>query len=874
MLMPVRAHETNRVVDLLRQGTSVELVGMRWSGRSEILSQVRAALIDLDYMILNVVGTASHSPLEALRVALPPAYRKAVADEGGTAASISDALARYLSSGDSVVMIDDADLLDKASWAALIQLHRLLRRPIVASTLRRALTDPDEHLLIKAAHPVVQIALEGLRLDVLHTLLDDRVEGTLAPSVSARIHMDSAGIPGLAVALLEGARAHGLVWRSGEHWVAGPVLWSDDARGAYESVLYSYRPEIRDALELLATTGTVEVTAAWALLGADMLEELEDNRLVRVTEVGADRRAMVALHPPGLSDYFRNQPATARRRRILSHATDRLAQDSARLDAPVRAVLLERLQPASVTQASAAPAPGPLQLADVPAVSRMFTEAFDVQVGAARASWRADGDARSAMRYLGLLLTGPSDPREIEDVIERCSERFYGTSRDHEAELTLRHFHSRWLLSRGADLDDVVRPLTTNVPTGFSYAEALDTLARAVRWEIDGLDPEYERVLEPRAASGGLGADIAGVMLAACHLASGRIAACSEALDGLDDELRPWLRIGVRIMRGLALYATGRLGELADVAADGTQQSIAALDRVGFACHSYLSALANLALGNLDEAQDTLAILLTTGISAKSLYFCPDRAVLVVMAVVSTRSGHESAASGYRDHAAQVCGSSDAVVLGDLRWAEAFAVAIGGAPEIAAEIFADLTRDARGLGFGLAADLAVLASLYVHYDPELAHAVEASRSLGGAIYGMFLEARAAAHAQDPVRVEAAARGLQSYGMASEALKYFTLAAPLYRDLGDSELAAACREAARDLADANIRRSPRDRPVMLLTPRETEIVRLIAADLSNGDIAAKLVLSVRTVENHIRNIRRKTGASSRGEIVALAATMRR
>lgn len=873
--MSVRSHETHRIVELLRQGTSVELVGIRWSGRSEILSQVRSTLADLDYIILNVVGTASHSPLEALRVALPPAYRRAVAEEGGTAAAISDALARYLSSGDSVVMIDDADLLDSASWSALIQLHRLLRRPIVASTLRRALTDPDEHLLIKAAHPVVQIALEGLRLDVLHSLLDERVDGSLAPSVSARIHMDSAGIPGLAVALLDGALAHGLIWRSGDQWVSGPALWSDDARGAYESVLYSYRPEIRDAVELLATTGTVEVTAAWALLGADLLEELEDNQLVRVTEVGADRRAMVAVHPPGLGDYFRNQPATARRRRILSHATDRLAHESSRLDTQTRALLLERLRPAGVPQRSASPTPAPLQLADVPAVSRMFTEAFDVQVGVARARWQEEGDPGAAVRYLGLLMTGPSDPREIEDVIGRCSELFYGTSRDHEAELTLRHFHSRWLLSRGADLSDVVRPLTEKIPTGFAYAEALDTLARAVRWELEGVTPDDERVLAARAAAGGLGADIAGVLLAACHLVSGRIADCITVLDGLDDELRPWLRVGVVLMRGLVLYTTGRVTELVDIAAAGAQRSISALDRIGFACHSYLGALGHLALGNLDEAQDALAILLTTGISAKTLYFSPDRAVLVLMAVISTRAGHESAASGYREHAAQIAGASDGMVLSDLRWTEAFSVAVSGATEVAAEIFAEVTRDARRRGYGLAADLAMLASLYIHYDPELAAQVaDQPQRLGGPMYAIFLEARAAAHAQDPARVEAAARGLRGEGMATEALKYFNLAAHLYRDHGDNDRAAACREAARELADTNVRRTRRDRTAMLLTPREREIVQLIAADMSNGDIAAKLVLSVRTVENHIRNIRRKTGASTRGEIVALASTNKR
>ncbi|MDZ8201278.1 helix-turn-helix transcriptional regulator [Microbacterium sp. SSW1-59] len=51
----------------------------------------------------------------------------------------------------------------------------------------------------------------------------------------------------------------------------------------------------------------------------------------------------------------------------------------------------------------------------------------------------------------------------------------------------------------------------------------------------------------------------------------------------------------------------------------------------------------------------------------------------------------------------------------------------------------------------------------------------------------------------------------------------------------------------------------------LTRREIEIAGLIAAGLSNRDIAEKLFLSVRTVESHIYQARSKVGALSRGEL---------
>ena len=49
--------------------------------------------------------------------------------------------------------------------------------------------------------------------------------------------------------------------------------------------------------------------------------------------------------------------------------------------------------------------------------------------------------------------------------------------------------------------------------------------------------------------------------------------------------------------------------------------------------------------------------------------------------------------------------------------------------------------------------------------------------------------------------------------------------------------------------------------ILLTKREIEIVKMIGAELTNGEIAEKLFLSERTVETHRKNIFKKTGSKS-------------
>jgi DNA-binding NarL/FixJ family response regulator len=55
----------------------------------------------------------------------------------------------------------------------------------------------------------------------------------------------------------------------------------------------------------------------------------------------------------------------------------------------------------------------------------------------------------------------------------------------------------------------------------------------------------------------------------------------------------------------------------------------------------------------------------------------------------------------------------------------------------------------------------------------------------------------------------------------------------------------------------------------LTSREAEVLRLIAAGLSNAEIASELVLSAATVKTHVNRIFYKTGARDRAQAVRYA-----
>ncbi|GMA40763.1 helix-turn-helix transcriptional regulator [Mobilicoccus caccae] len=120
--------------------------------------------------------------------------------------------------------------------------------------------------------------------------------------------------------------------------------------------------------------------------------------------------------------------------------------------------------------------------------------------------------------------------------------------------------------------------------------------------------------------------------------------------------------------------------------------------------------------------------------------------------------------------------------------------------------------------------------------------------------------------------------LTAAGRGDEADRERDAAIETARALGAAPLAAELGSAVAGVAGGSTAGSPVPSPshpetprrvVVQLTPREHEVLTLVARGRSNGEVGRELFISTKTVSVHVSNILAKLGASGRGEAVALA-----
>ena len=193
-----------------------------------------------------------------------------------------------------------------------------------------------------------------------------------------------------------------------------------------------------------------------------------------------------------------------------------------------------------------------------------------------------------------------------------------------------------------------------------------------------------------------------------------------------------------------------------------------------------------------------------------------------------------------------------------------------------------VTGAARRVGAAIARELHALgANVLIHHRASIAEA-QGSEALN-ALAAHAESTVALGEGDAPAALASARRALRAWQELSapyDAARARVLIAQACTQIGDADTAALELDAARDvlfrlgaapdLARIDSLTRKRAGAEHGLTPREVEVLRLVARGRSNREIGTALVISERTVARHVQNIFAKLGVSSRASASVFAA----
>jgi DNA-binding CsgD family transcriptional regulator len=333
----------------------------------------------------------------------------------------------------------------------------------------------------------------------------------------------------------------------------------------------------------------------------------------------------------------------------------------------------------------------------------------------------------------------------------------------------------------------------------------------------------------------------------------------------------PWAETQLGLVRCLVLLGAGRLAEASAVGEAGYRTAVA--DRSpertgGWAGFRGLVAKAEGRVVSAEACLREAVALLEEQDPYRFMRWC-----LAELASVAALAGDQEAASAWLDRADARGGEAnrffDAWVELDRAWVAASA--------------GELTKAARLAG--RAAELAraggqlTLEAVALHDVARLGAPAEVQdrlEELAGLLEGRLapvLAASAAARAaRDGAALDRIAAAFQDLGALLLAAEAAAEAGRAHRAAGRDARANAARERTAALAAAcQGARTPGlgpDAVASALTPREREVAILAAAHAPSREIAVRLGLSVRTVDNYLGRAYAKLGVSNRTELASL------
>ena len=768
-------------------------------------------------------------------------------------------------SGRMVVSVDDAQLLDAASAALLHQLASTQTASLLL-TARSGEPLPNSIMGLRKEGAIGWIELQPLSRTEVEALLGQVLDGHVDAGTRRELGRLSQGNALFLHELVEiGLESGALAERDGVwRWEGEPVA----AGGPLEAIEQRLRPlsrPQREAAEALALAEPLPLDVLERLVAPPVIQDLEAAGVITTTTVNEKyhRRWQVRLAHPLYAEALRGGLTPLRRRELLGRLGDALeATPLRRGDDPSRLALI-RLEAGQRVNADAALAAARWMLG---------SGRFDTAEALARAAVDAGGGFPAEIT-LSRAMSGLRRPLEAQAVLDTSQPE----GPEQRAELALTSAQNlHFGLGRGESALAVLREAAAGIPAGPAAHELAVTRAL---FEFSAGRPNAAVELaaavveDPDAA---LPVRIGAIGILGLALAfSGRPLQAITALDSGMELLRdsPELlstRSNLLIGRWNALWFAGLVPEARRLAEEIHERLVeASLEPL----RGYWTGLVGwtaLLTGRTRTARAWLEE--GTAICARYMAGGGHLAALegVLTQAYCLRGDLPRAATALAAARAEVVAPE--TELPWLELCEAWALWAGDDATAAAPAALRAATGWREAGFR------PLEAWALHDAARLGDTsgAERLRRLAGECEGELVPALAAhVHAL----VEADAPGLERASVEFERIGLVLFAAEAAAEAADAHRRAGMPNRARVpmlrsaalAADCEGSRSPalgRISTRGTLTDRELQVARMASGGASSADVATRLGLSVRTVENHLQQAYSKLGVSSRSQLAAI------
>jgi len=860
-----RSEELAFISALLQEGTrGIVLAGAAGVGKTRLAREILEEADARGYATAWATATraAASIPYGALAHLLP----EPGSETGGPLAFFQRA-ARTLveqAEGRSLALaIDDAHLLDGAS-AAVAQWLAASAGAFLIVTVRTGEVAPDAIVGLWKDGTSDYLELQPLSKDDVARLLAEALDGDVEGGTAQTLWKATRGNPLYLRELAREGLARGTLVSAGGVWRwRGPVVPGPRVLELIEARVGRLEAGQRQLLELVGAEEPIEASVLERLAPPGVLAGLEREGLLEAESSG--RRLELRFAHPLYLEAIRARTPEIRARELHRRLAEALEECGGRRRRDILRIVVHRLEGGDT--------PSTALLTDA---ARQAETAFDYRLAERLARHAAEaGGGVAAGLLLGRALQGQGRFAEAETVLGRLAGRARADAQRSEL-AELRSANLFWGLGRPTQAEDVLRQSEQAIADSSRREELLSLrvgFACAAGRPLEALEaaaPILDRSGTSRRA----------VLRTLLHVVPGLaiVGQTDRALEAADRALAAARAFGgelpfapghLVIGRLLALRLAGELTEAERAGLEGYGRALEQGDRDSMALIAMFLGQVALDQGRLRTAARRLR-------EARASFRELDMMGFLAwcqadLARALALSGDPAEAGSALEEAKVAQSESvriDRAALGTAAvWVAVARGELSGARQLALSTAEE--AEAFGQGAFAAIPLHDLARLG---EPRavLSRLQAIAAASQGRLFPLYADHASALVEGSGEELEVVARRFEELGALLLAAESLSEAATAHRAAGRGASARSAEISARGLLE----RCEGTRPPAVtvgadeLTPREREVAALAAAGLSNRAIAQRLVLSRRTVENHLQHVYGKLGARSRVELPSL------